>query len=177
MSAEALLGLILSKGINLVVLTGGEPTIQDSASMYELVQGLTNKGLIIDVETNGSNLGLTWLAYIRNVVVSPKMQINLTPCSFSNLYFKLLVEDFRLKNVQCEVVNYINQNKVYYYLSVIAPVPFSLREYVFKINELVDYLKKNKHIYTENLINSLPLDKAIINIQVHKLLWNDSRRR
>ena len=52
-----------------VVLTGGEPTIQDG--MPELVAALKEKGFWIAVETNGTNAP-DWLQFADYVACSPK---------------------------------------------------------------------------------------------------------
>ena len=54
-----------------VVLTGGEPTIQDG--MPELVAALKAAGLWIAVETNGTN-DAPWLSFVDYVACSPKAE-------------------------------------------------------------------------------------------------------
>ncbi|MBR2837627.1 MAG: 7-carboxy-7-deazaguanine synthase QueE [Kiritimatiellae bacterium] len=54
-----------------VVLTGGEPTIQDG--MPELVAALKEKGFWIAVETNGT-AAPDWLAFADYVACSPKAE-------------------------------------------------------------------------------------------------------
>ena len=59
-----------------VILTGGEPTIQEG--MPELVAALKAKGYWIGVETNGTR-DADWLAFVDYVACSPKME-------FADLY-------------------------------------------------------------------------------------------
>ena len=54
-----------------VILTGGEPTIQDG--MPELVAALRREGFWIGVETNGTN-DAEWLAFVDYVSCSPKAE-------------------------------------------------------------------------------------------------------
>ena len=54
-----------------VVITGGEPTIQDG--MPELVAALKEAGFWIAVETNGTN-DAGWLAFVDYVACSPKAE-------------------------------------------------------------------------------------------------------
>ena len=54
-----------------VVLTGGEPTIQDG--MPELVAALKAAGFWIAVETNGTN-DAPWLSFVDYVACSPKAE-------------------------------------------------------------------------------------------------------
>lgn len=56
-----------------VVLTGGEPTIQDG--MPELVVALKESGFWIAVETNGTN-DVSWLAFVDYVACSPKAEFS-----------------------------------------------------------------------------------------------------
>ncbi len=56
-----------------VVLTGGEPTIQDG--MPELVLALKESGFWIAVETNGTN-DVSWLAFVDYVACSPKAEFS-----------------------------------------------------------------------------------------------------
>ena len=59
-----------------VILTGGEPTIQEG--MPELVAALKAKGYWIGVETNGTK-DADWLGFVDYVACSPKME-------FADLY-------------------------------------------------------------------------------------------
>ena len=59
-----------------VILTGGEPTIQEG--MPELVAALKAKGYWIGVETNGTR-DVDWLGFVDYVACSPKME-------FADLY-------------------------------------------------------------------------------------------
>ena len=61
-----------------VILTGGEPTIQEG--MPELVAALKAKGYWIGVETNGTR-DADWLGFVDYVACSPKME-------FEDLYVK-----------------------------------------------------------------------------------------
>ena len=54
-----------------VILTGGEPTIQEG--MPELVAALKAKGYWIGVETNGTR-DADWLGFVDYVACSPKME-------------------------------------------------------------------------------------------------------
>ncbi len=64
---KAIVGL--GKNIPYVVITGGEPTIQEE-ELYELVKLLDDRGYYIALETNGTNnVNTSWFDL---VVVSPK---------------------------------------------------------------------------------------------------------
>ena len=60
-----------------VILTGGEPTIQDG--MPELVAALKEKNYWIGVETNGTH-DADWLAFVDYVACSPKMEYESLYC-------------------------------------------------------------------------------------------------
>ena len=65
-----------------VILTGGEPTIQEG--MPELVAALKAKGYWIGVETNGTR-DADWLAFVDYVACSPKMEFAQLYCGDRNV--------------------------------------------------------------------------------------------
>lgn len=69
LSLEDLMKEIKSFKAKSVILTGGEPTIQDE--MPELVATLKREGYWIGVETNGTN-DSEWLRFVDYVATSPK---------------------------------------------------------------------------------------------------------
>ena len=71
--AETVFRLASGK-VQLVVITGGEPTLQPSVEMAELVSILQDHGMIVQVETNGT-LNALWLAACELVTVSPKLPL------------------------------------------------------------------------------------------------------
>ena len=75
-SAEEILDELKQYKAKSVILTGGEPTIQEG--MPELVAALKAKGYWIAVETNGTK-DAEWLAFVDYVACSPKME-------FADLY-------------------------------------------------------------------------------------------
>jgi 7-carboxy-7-deazaguanine synthase len=70
-SLEELVAEIVGYGTKSVVLTGGEPTIQEG--MPELVAALKAKGYWIAVEINGTNAP-DWLSFVDYVACSPKAE-------------------------------------------------------------------------------------------------------
>ncbi len=70
-SLEELVAEIVGLGTKSVVLTGGEPTIQEG--LPELVAALKAKGYWIAVETNGTNAP-DWLSFVDYVACSPKAE-------------------------------------------------------------------------------------------------------
>jgi organic radical activating enzyme len=95
---------------DLVVITGGEPTLQLGFNL--LVERLFAKGHTIDIETNGTNqIAGNSLSRIRNVVISPKRGSKVTlESNYGNVWYKFVIgsapwtwifsdiEDFRRKN-------------------------------------------------------------------------------
>ncbi len=69
LSLEELLGEIAGFGLKSVILTGGEPTLQEGAP--ELVAALKKGGYWIGVETNGT-IDAPWLGFVDYVACSPK---------------------------------------------------------------------------------------------------------
>ena len=68
--------LRLAEGrIQLVVITGGEPVLQDGEAMATLVDLLQVNGMLVQVETNGT-LDARWLAECAAVTVSPKRPLS-----------------------------------------------------------------------------------------------------
>ena len=65
-----------------VILTGGEPTIQDG--MPELVAVLKAKGYWIGVETNGTR-DADWLGFVDYVACSPKAEFAEMYCGDKNV--------------------------------------------------------------------------------------------
>jgi 7-carboxy-7-deazaguanine synthase len=66
MDLQTLLGMVSGLGLDFVVLTGGEPTLQVDK---DLIEGLHERGYYIAIETNGTRTvpdGIDW------VCVSPK---------------------------------------------------------------------------------------------------------
>lgn len=70
-SLEELVAEIVGYGTKSVVLTGGEPTIQEG--LPELVAALKAKGYWIAVEINGTNAP-DWLSFVDYVACSPKAE-------------------------------------------------------------------------------------------------------
>lgn len=62
----------LSGSVHLVVITGGEPTLQPGTEMSDLVERLDSLGYMIQVETNGT-VNAPWLKEVAEVTVSPKL--------------------------------------------------------------------------------------------------------
>jgi organic radical activating enzyme len=75
----------------LVVITGGEPTLQ--SDLDELIKVLFNVGHVIDVETNGTNqISSQSLSLIRNVVCSPKRgSKTIIQSNYNNLWYKFVI--------------------------------------------------------------------------------------
>jgi len=72
MSPRELFRKVLEHGpVHRVVLTGGEPTVQDELAMTRFVSLLVVKEIPVHVETNGTLFAL-WLKLAQWVTVSPK---------------------------------------------------------------------------------------------------------
>ncbi|MBQ6915787.1 MAG: 7-carboxy-7-deazaguanine synthase QueE [Kiritimatiellae bacterium] len=71
LSLDDLVGEVRGCRPRSVVLTGGEPTVQDG--MPELVAALKEAGFWIAVETNGTN-DASWLSFVDYVACSPKAE-------------------------------------------------------------------------------------------------------
>ena len=71
LSLEDLVKEVSSFRARSVILTGGEPTVQEG--MPELVAALKGAGFWIAVETNGTN-DADWLAFVDSVACSPKAE-------------------------------------------------------------------------------------------------------
>ena len=71
LSLDDLVGEVRGCRPRSVVLTGGEPTVQDG--IPELVAALKEAGFWIAVETNGTN-DASWLSFVDYVACSPKAE-------------------------------------------------------------------------------------------------------
>lgn len=60
LKVDVLVDRIQEEGVQNVCLTGGEPFMQNSADLYELVSSLTGTGHKVEVFTNGSYLFPDW---------------------------------------------------------------------------------------------------------------------
>jgi organic radical activating enzyme len=76
---------------DLIVITGGEPTLQ--TDLDELIKILFNTGHIVDIETNGTNqISGQSLSLIRNVVCSPKRgSKTIIQSNYNNLWYKFVI--------------------------------------------------------------------------------------
>lgn len=88
----AILQRVKEDSTNYVVLTGGEPLIQDSESVTQLVAELHKLGKLVHIESNGTmffNYGMfDWVA------VSPKLRVDETPGLEHAHEVKVLPQDF-----------------------------------------------------------------------------------
>lgn len=75
MTPQTILDLVLAHPPRVVVLTGGEPLLQQDRPPFEaLVHGLVDAGREIHVETNGTIIpGALLLSYAETICVSPKL--------------------------------------------------------------------------------------------------------
>jgi len=71
LSVGTLLTKVVAYNVRRVVLTGGEPTIQDEELMFEFIAGLQARVKWVQVETNGIPAP-SWLSRCDWVTVSPK---------------------------------------------------------------------------------------------------------
>lgn len=165
-----------------VVMTGGQPTLQDSSDMYDLVYKLISLGIEVDVETNGTGMLLPWLKMCRYIVVSPKNYSN-TVFDFvyydnladiaKKIYFKFLVINhlgtyFDILGITDYIKDFIVKYERTFYLSPEAPVPFSRKEYIKSVERLISNL-------TTRRCKDPFFKSCIISLQIHKLLWEDQR--
>lgn len=72
-SAASILEWVLDRAPNLVVVTGGEPLLQQ-ARLLPLIAGVVKAGRIVEIETNGTVVPTTGLLdLVTNFNVSPKL--------------------------------------------------------------------------------------------------------
>lgn len=162
-NVEALVQMALLSGVNFVVVTGGEPLLQENT--IELMKQLIKKGFTVILETNGS----------LPVINIPNKVIKVIDfkCPSSGQTDKMLIENFQTLNKHDEVKFVITDEEDY--------------KFAVKTISSLELLKQTKNILLSPILNRLAprilanwmvRDKlpAILQVQLHRVIWPDIER-
>lgn len=168
MTADEIYNYIKETGIINVTLTGGEPLIQNNIS--GLIRTLIkDNSLNIEIETNGS-VSIEPFAILNNDSLIFTMDYKLP---FSTMENKMIVNNFKylrekdtVKFVVGNLDDLIKAEEIIrkYELTEKTNVYISPVYGQIKLTEIVDFMKVKK------------MNKAILQTQLHKIIWDPETR-
>ncbi|MDE6232913.1 MAG: putative 7-carboxy-7-deazaguanine synthase QueE [Lachnospiraceae bacterium] len=159
-------GYIMESGIKNVTLTGGEPLMQPG--IHNLIQMLTDKGLYVEIETNGS--------------VPIKEYKNIVPLPSFTLDYKLPGSGME-KYMDTENFNYVSHNDTIKFVAGDMKDLEKFREIIDKYN-LVDKC----NVYLSPVFGRIEPEKMVeymkeyrlngvnMQLQMHKIIWSPDKR-
>lgn len=176
----------LSKTIKKIVITGGNPCIQDKKLMKTLIELLLKNNYEVAVETQGS-IWCDWLSLISLIVVSPKLYCynsknfkenfmniyNLKKSKNSNLCIKIVVFKNRYLKKQIDQIKQIKQEYPHFPIYISIGNRFTnlnLNDNTLKLKILDDYKKILLEILKEEELNDI-----FILPQMHVLIWGHKK--
>ncbi|MBD5137084.1 MAG: putative 7-carboxy-7-deazaguanine synthase QueE [Lachnospiraceae bacterium] len=157
---------IMESGIKNVTLTGGEPLRQPG--IHNLIQMLTDKGLYVEIETNGS--------------VPIKEYKNIVPLPSFTLDYKLPGSGME-KYMDTENFNYVSHNDTIKFVAGDMKDLEKFREIIDKYN-LVDKC----NVYLSPVFGRIEPEKMVeymkayrlngvnMQLQIHKIIWSPDKR-
>jgi len=148
-------------GIGLVLITGGEPLLQPS--VYELMQGLLERGATCLLETNGS-LNVSRVPHRVVKILDWKTPGSGHEDSFDKENLRFISQKDQIKFVIVSKTDYewVLKRVKRYFLDHICEVIFSPAHNELMPEELASWM-----------LDDLPV--ARLQIQLHKLLWGDRK--
>lgn len=144
-----------SKSTKKIVITGGNPCIQNEKLMEELIKELIFRNYEIAIETQGSKW-CSWLCLISLIVVSPKLY-----CYNYNLFDTIFMR-------KCYDYNIINK--------------LCIKIVIFADNNIINQLIKTKKIreYYKNVLFYISIGNRFLRIKnkslQRKLIFNDYKK-
>lgn len=163
-SPQELVDYVKSTGVEMVTLTGGEPTLQDE--FYTLLSLLAKEDVTVEVETNGS----TDISKFCDIVSRAAFTLDYK-CPSSGMESAMLTSNYAyLSKTYGDVVKFVvgsveDLDKMAY---IVKTYDLLSKCYVYvsavfgKIQpvEIVDYLKANN------------LNGVALQLQLHKFIWS-----
>lgn len=177
LSIETILREVRScnKGIKKVTITGGEPLLQEW-ELHTLVEALFISGYKISVETNGSKAWHTidqpGISYVHSWLIDYKL-------SSSSFHKSMMPSDYYVKNTkEDDFIKFVIDDHrdfmeaVYTQTDLVrlgcrARFAYSTTTRYVSQYVLADWMMGKPEI----------LDKAVFNVQLHKIVWPNERSR
>ena len=165
MSGEEIAAYIMETGVKNVTLTGGEPLLQKG--VHELIQLLLEKGLSVEIETNGS-VDLTPFTEGRRPIFTMDYKLPGSNCEAGMFLENFELLDDRdtvkfvsgscedLERARCLTEKYRLTERCHVYIS---PVFGSIEP-----KDIVDYMIEHK------------MNDVRLQIQMHKVIWDPDKR-
>ncbi len=166
MSPEEICRMILGSGIKNVTLTGGEPLLQSDIS--GLIEILTENGLSVEIETNGSILLLPFTKLCQRPIFTMDYKL-----PSSGMEDKMCLQNFELLDKN-DTVKFVSGSK----------------EDLETAYEIIDRyeLLNHCHVYISPVFGSIDpadivewmkekrLNGARLQLQLHKFIWDPEKR-
>ncbi len=163
MTLEAILEKTASYGAHYVTVTGGEPLAQKGS--IDLMRALCDAGYSVSLETSGAlDISKVDLRVSRIVDIKTPGSGEVEKNRWENL--PLITNHDEIKFVLCDEKDYVwaKQQLVTYKLAGRCPIIFSPVFGQLEARDLADWVLRDR----------LPVR---MQIQLHKILWNDGRGR
>lgn len=174
LSVKEIINKVNEFGLKNVILTGGEPLIQDRNAFFELITELKfySKNYNVSIETNGTILPATYIHKNCTVIMDYKLdQIDqMIPVNFIGLkrtdFIKFVIEDEKQLKIAIQTQKNLIQKKVIAQFAY-SPMMPKMTDIMKDPNNIIKTQKLAKTITNELIKNQL---EGIINIQMHKIL-------
>ena len=165
MSKEEIAAYIMGTGVRNVTLTGGEPLLQKGAQ--ELIELLMEKGLSVEIETNGS------------IAISP----------FTGKRRPIFTMDYKLPGSGCEEDMFLENFRLLDARDTVKFVSGSLGDLERALYIMEKYsLTERCHVYISPVFGSIEprdivdymiehhMNDVRLQIQMHKVIWDPDKR-
>ena len=163
MNVSEVIEKVKEAGVERITLTGGEPLIHKNAE--ELVDGLVNEGFEVNIETNGS---VDIYPYIKKENVIITMDYKSISSGENSKMNPANLRYLRNQDVLKFVVgNKEDLNDMKRIIEIYSPSCNIFVSPIFtkiELSDIVDYIKDNK------------LNDCRIQVQLHKIIWEPSKR-
>ncbi len=164
-TVEEIIKYIEEQGIRNIVLTGGEPLLQQETEIVNLVRELNAKDYKVDIETNGS-IDISMVKDDACIIMDYKLP-------GSGMEDKMLLDNI-LKLKPSDVVKFVcgSKNDLDRAYELINKYDLTKRLKVFlspvfgsiEPREIVEYMKLKK------------LNNVTLQLQIHKIIWDPQMR-
>ena len=152
-----------------VCLTGGEPLIQPAGLLNTLGSMLINKGIIIEMFTNGSKVVPGWLLQAKSFIIMDfKLPGSGEFGSFNNLNLELLRPQDTIKFVCKDEEDVDEAMRQMVYMQRMTKASFSMG--VTWDGEILEG-------EMAEIIAGMGVSDISLNIQMHKHIWDPNERR
>ncbi|OWZ83017.1 putative 7-carboxy-7-deazaguanine synthase QueE [Natranaerobius trueperi] len=164
-STHDLVSEIEQSGVNSILLTGGEPLLQDKDSLSFLITTLLDKGYNVDIETNGA-VDIKWIDNDVNIIMDYKLPSSNMESDMLIANIKSLQKNDAIKfvcgndkdlNKVLEIIDKYNLNKK---TQVFLSPVFGMLE----PSQIVEFIKENN------------TNDVKVQLQLHKIIWDPDMR-